>query len=264
MSGFNFLEAIIYLALYLFIIGFAGVLIYGIKKYNREKRIGGIFVTSLVSLFLLFIINQLAVTGLYFSSINNFVKKDYKKAAIFSEIGARITIFPSQKSTLYGEAGIDYMTMKNGDKALMSFEKAYKIKQPCRCKDNSYLKNDWTIFASMLYTYLGDYEKVYRLANDTGRYNTAAVAAICEKDYKKALGYTDLNLLKQKRSATLYGQRAYIYKKLKKDKLAQEDFQKAISLCRKSKTCTEIQYQQQNDSYWNKFSEKKKEYFSAE
>ena len=263
MSGFNFIEAIIYLVLYLLIISFAGVLIYGIKKYKKEKRISGIFVTALVSLFLLFIINQLAVTGLYFSSINNFVKKDYKKAAIFSEIGAKIAVFSSQKSTLYGEAGIDYMAMKNGEKALMSFEKAYKIKQPCRCTNNSYLKNDWTIFASMLYTYLGDYEKVYKLANDTGRYNTAAVAAICEKDYKKALGYTDLNLLKQKRSATLYGQRAYIYKKLKKDRLAQEDFQKAISLCRKSKTCTEIQYQQQNDNYWNKFTEKKKEYFKT-
>ena len=53
MTGVNFIQNALYLAVYLIFICLIGVLFYGVKKYKQEKRLGSIFVTALVSIFLL-------------------------------------------------------------------------------------------------------------------------------------------------------------------------------------------------------------------
>ena len=61
MTGVNFIQNALYLAVYLIFICLIGVLFYGVKKYKQEKRLGSIFVTALVSIFLFFMLNQAAV-----------------------------------------------------------------------------------------------------------------------------------------------------------------------------------------------------------
>ena len=58
--AYNFIQNAMYLIVYLLFIALIGVLVYGIKKYKREKRFGAIFVTALVSIFLFFLLNQAA------------------------------------------------------------------------------------------------------------------------------------------------------------------------------------------------------------
>ena len=52
MTGLNFIQNALYLAVYLIFVCLIGVLFYGVKKYKQEKRFGSIFVTALVSIFL--------------------------------------------------------------------------------------------------------------------------------------------------------------------------------------------------------------------
>ena len=89
MADFNYFQAIMYLILYILIICFIGIIIYGVKKYKSEKRIGGIFVTIIVSLLLLYGINQLAIFNLFFSNKTSFAQGDYKKAAFYTGIAAK-------------------------------------------------------------------------------------------------------------------------------------------------------------------------------
>ena len=69
MTGVNFIQNALYLAVYLIFICLIGVLFYGVKKYKQEKRLGSIFVTALVSIFLFFMLNQAAVVCLYSQSL---------------------------------------------------------------------------------------------------------------------------------------------------------------------------------------------------
>ena len=69
MTGVNFIQNALYLAVYLIFVCLIGVLFYGVKKYKQEKRLGSIFVTALVSIFLFFLLNQAAVVCLYSQSL---------------------------------------------------------------------------------------------------------------------------------------------------------------------------------------------------
>ena len=256
MASFNYLSAFMYLVLYLLIICFIGVVIYGVKKYRCEKRIGSIFVTLIVSLLLLFLTNQLAVCSLYFSSISRFVNKDYKIGLIYMNLAAHLSMTRSQKSACYGELGNIYMVMNDGKNAIKYYNKAYKT-NGSYVTENSYLTNRWPLSAGMLYSYAGEYDKVYQIANETGEYGLATLAAIYQKDFKKALGYSNLSLKQnKKRKQNLYTQRAYIYKKLNNNKLSQENLQKAISSCRGDKMCIDKQRKSLEDSYWIDFHNK--------
>lgn len=126
MADFNYFQAIMYLILYILIICFIGIIIYGVKKYKSEKRIGGIFVTIIVSLLLLYGINQLAIFNLFFSNKTSFAQGDYKKAAFYTGIAAKLALYPSQKSTLYGELGQIFMTMKDSITLLNVLKKLIK------------------------------------------------------------------------------------------------------------------------------------------
>lgn len=59
MTGVNFIQNALYLAVYLIFVCLIGVLFYGVKKYKQEKRLGSIFVTALVSIFLFFFLIRL-------------------------------------------------------------------------------------------------------------------------------------------------------------------------------------------------------------
>lgn len=260
MADFNYLEIFMYLVLYLLCICFVGVIIYGIKKYKREKRGGCIFVTVIVGLFLMFLIDQLAVVSLYFSSVNSFTKQEYERAKLFANSAAILSIFPSQKSALYGELGQIYMTNGEGEKAIKSFEKAYKINGSYVPSKNFATSSIWPVFAGMLYTASGNYEEVYKIANETKVYRLGLVAAVSAKDYKKAIGYSNLDIANLKNSSD-YAKRAYIYKKLKKEKYAQDNMKMAIALCRGDKKCMETQYNILKDSYWTDFQAKQREKF---
>lgn len=263
MADFNYLELFMYLVLYLLCICFVGVIIYGIKKYKQEKRGGCILVTTIVGLFLMFIIDQLAVVSLYVSNLSSFTKHEYERAKVFTNSAAILSIFPAQKSALYGELGQIYMTMGEGEKAIKSFEKAYKINGSYVPSKNFATSSIWSVFAGMLYTASGNYEEVYKIANETNIYRLGLVAAVFAKDYNKAIGYSNLDIANLKNSSD-YAKRAYIYKKLKKEKLAQDSMKMAISLCHGDKKCMETQYSILKDSYWIDFQAKQRKKFGLE
>ena len=261
MADFNYFQAIMYLILYILIICFIGIIIYGVKKYKSEKRIGGIFVTIIVSLLLLYGINQLAIFNLFFSNKTSFAQGDYKKAAFYTGIAAKLALYPSQKSTLYGELGQIFMTMKDSNNAIKCFEKAYKINgNSYKISKKSSNQIPWQVFAAMLYTYSEDYNEVYKIADDAKLYQFATNAAILEKDYQKALGYANLSIIKSPK-ATEYSRRAYIYKKLNKNNLAQQDLNSAITLCKGNIKCLELNQKILNDNFQLEFQKKGKEKF---
>ena len=259
MTNFNYLEAIMYLITYLLFICFIGVLVYGLKKYRKERRKGCIFVTAIVCLPLIYFVQQAAIFSLFFSNMCSFAQGDLKKAAVYVNIAAKLAVTPAQKSALYGELGQVYMAMKDGKTAIKYFDKAYKINGSYKVPANLLTSSQWPLLASMLYAYNEDYDKVYQIAKDADSYSVAAIASINQKDYKKALAYTNMCLAKSK-SAANYSQRAYIYKKLNQNKLAQEDLNKAIAFCQENKKCIDRHNEVMNDSYWNFYIQKRKEY----
>ena len=253
LKMYNCISSFMYLVLYLLLICLVGVIIYGVKKYGNEKRAGCIFVTSIVSLFLLFLINQLAVINLYFSALSSFSQCDYKKSTIYFDIAAKLAVFRAQKTTLYGQLGETCMATGDGKRAMEYFEKAYRINGSYAISPGGYAGNLWPISAGMLYAYTGEYDKVYQITGDTRIYQLSIIAAIYQKDYAKALGYANLAMIKAKHSPNLFAQRAYIYKKLNKPQLAREDLQRAVLCCKNDKECIKLRYKQFEDDYWTAF-----------
>ena len=118
MTGVNFIQNALYLAVYLIFVCLIGVLFYGVKKYKQEKRLGSIFVTALVSIFLFFLLNQAAVVCLYSQSLLSIGNYNNSAGINCSLWAARLAIFPEQKSALYGELGKNYMILQEGKKAI--------------------------------------------------------------------------------------------------------------------------------------------------
>lgn len=261
--AYNFIQNAMYLIVYLLFIALIGVLVYGIKKYKREKRFGAIFVTALVSIFLFFLLNQAAVICLYSQSLLSIGNYNNSAGINCSLWAARLAIFPEQKSALYGELGKNYMILQEGKKAIEYFDKAYKINGSYAYSDNFSILVSWPFFAGMLYITNGDYDKVYKIAKDTNSYGLAATASIIQKDYKKALAYSNMNV-RHVPIAISYSERSYIHKKLKHDKLAAEDLQKAISLCRGKEKCIGLQKARTTDNYWISYTENKKKRYGLE
>lgn len=98
MTGVNFIQNALYLAVYLIFICLIGVLFYGVKKYKQEKRLGSIFVTALVSIFLFFMLNQAAVVCLYSQSLLSIGNYNNSAGINCSLWAARLAIFPEQKA----------------------------------------------------------------------------------------------------------------------------------------------------------------------
>ena len=80
---------------------------------------------------------------------------------------------------------------------------------------------------------------------------------IMQKDYKKALAYSNMNI-RRSPIAINYSSRSYIHKKLNQDKLAEGDLQKAVSLCKCNTRCIALQKERTKDSYWLSYAAKKK------
>lgn len=99
MTGVNFIQNALYLAVYLIFVCLIGVLFYGVKKYKQEKRFGSIFVTALVSIFLFFMLNQTAVVCLYSQSLLSFGNYNYP-AGIIALCGQQDLQFPGNKKVL--------------------------------------------------------------------------------------------------------------------------------------------------------------------
>ena len=176
MTGVNFIQNALYLAVYLIFICLIGVLFYGVKKYKQEKRLGSIFVTALVSIFLFFMLNQAAVVCLYSQSLLSIGNYNNSAGINCSLWAARLAIFPEQKSALYGELGKNYMILQDGKKAIEYFDKAYKINGSYAYSDNFSILVSWPFFAGILYLLNGDYDKVYEIAKDTNSYGMAVTA----------------------------------------------------------------------------------------
>lgn len=257
MTGVNFIQNALYLAVYLIFVCLIGVLFYGVKKYKQEKRLGSIFVTALVSIFLFFLLNQAAVVCLYSQSLLSIGNYNNSAGINCSLWAARLAIFPEQKSALYGELGKNYMILQEGKKAIEYFDKAYKINGSYAYSDNFSILVSWPFFAGILYLLNGDYDKVYEIAKDTNSYGMAVTASIMQKDYKKALAYSNMNI-RRSPIAINYSSRSYIHKKLNQDKLAEGDLQKAVSLCKCNTRCVALQKERTKDSYWLSYAANKK------
>lgn len=132
------------------------------------------------------------------------------------------------------------MIIQEGKKAIEYFDKAYKIKGSYAYSDNFSILVSWPFFAGILYLLNGDYDKVYEIAKDTNSYGMAVTASIMQKDYKKALAYSNMNI-RRSPIAINYSSRSYIHKKLNQDKLAEGDLQKAVSLCKCNTRCIALQ-----------------------
>ena len=97
MTGVNFIQNALYLAVYLIFVCLIGVLFYGVKKYKQEKRLGSIFVTALVSIFLFFLLNQAAVVCLYSQSLLSIGNYNNSAGINCSLWAARLAIFQNKK-----------------------------------------------------------------------------------------------------------------------------------------------------------------------
>lgn len=98
MTGVNFIQNALYLAVYLIFVCLIGVLFYGVKKYKQEKRFGSIFVTALVSIFLFFMLNQTAVVCLYSQSLLSIGNYNNSAGINCSLWAARLAIFQNKKA----------------------------------------------------------------------------------------------------------------------------------------------------------------------
>lgn len=254
-----YISVFFYLILFLLLICLCGVIIYGIKKYKKEKRFGSIFVTTIVGLILLMMSHYMLIVSLNYSSLLDVMNKDIDSSIMRLKLAANLAILPSQKKALYSNLGVNYMVKRDGAKAIENFDKALEIKER---NVAGYLSHnlDWSIFAGMLYSYAGQYDKVYKLANETKLYPIAISAAIYQKDYKKALGYANLSI-DNSIQADFYGQRAYIYRKLNNPNAAAADLNTAIYYCNSDKRCIYKQYKFQQDSYWADNLNKQKQHY---
>ena len=108
--------------------------------------------------------------------------------------------------------------------------------------DNFSILVSWPFFAGILYLLNGDYDKVYEIAKDTNSYGMAVTASIMQKDYKKALAYSNMNI-RRSPIAINYSSRSYIHKNLTRISLLREIYKKLflyvnvipdVLLCKKS------------------------------
>lgn len=187
-------------------------------------------------------LNQTAVVCLYSQSLLSFGNYNYPAGINCSLWAARLAISREQKSAMYGELGKNYMFLKEGAKAIEYFDKAYKINGSYAYSDNFSILVSWPFFAGILYLLNGDYDKVYEIAKDTNSYGMAVTASIMQKDYKKALAYSNMNI-RRSPIAINYSSRSYIHKNLTRISLLKEIYKKLflyvnvipdVLLCKKS------------------------------
>ena len=259
-TSYIYVSGFLYLILFLLLLCTCGVIIYGIKKYKREKRKGCVFVTTIVALFLSALSHQMVILNLNYSGFICLMQKNDKTAIKLQKASAKLAIIPSQKSSNYGSLGISYLIMRDSKNAMRSFDKAYDINKSYVLKF-PFEGNNWAEYAGRFYCYAGQYDKAYQIAGETKLYPLGTIAAIYQKDYKKALGYANLSIGISPKIPDLYAQRAYIYQKLNNIKSAKEDLSTAISLCKNNKKCIEKQYKFQKDSYWAEGLNKYQKYY---
>lgn len=233
MSGFIILFIIVLAA-------FISVIIYGIKKYKKEKRTGSIFVTFLVASFLFCVINQLSIVLFSSIALDCFLAKDYINSVKYTKIAAEIAIFPMQKGNLYGELGIRQSSgLNNGAKAIESFDKAYKLTKTYNPEFTlGVIEPTWPIFASLIYFVKGDYDKSAEIAKERKMYNRLADCYYEQKDYNSALFYINKSIKQHQGTKYLdFATRSRIHKKMGNFDLAQKDYEIALKLCNKKNSC---------------------------
>lgn len=173
------------------------------------------------------------------------------------ELSAKTAIFPSQKAATYELIAMHYDSEKNITEAVKNYDKAFeyyeqKIKEPEKFN---------TLFspgASITYLKAKEYDKVLKLAEKSQWYTFAIEACILQKDYQKALEYTNKQI-EIRPSHNTYATRALIYKNLKQEDLAKIDYEKAQQLCLDKKCHPTIQKNIKNkyDNYQNYYQNKK-------
>ncbi len=173
--------------------------------------------------------------------------KDIQIAEKYHNLAVKTAIIPSVKSYMYYNEGSFYEYTHNGEKAILSFNKAISDTNPKTCNIQNYQNKDCKsyIFSSYislcnLYTIKGDSEKGTAVCNNVGLYNMAVVNYLLKKDYTNALNKINENITRfetsNKRPDGLsYAIRGNIYEHIGKTQEAQKDYLKAQTISKNAK-----------------------------
>lgn len=179
----------------------------------------------------------------------------------YHNLAVKTAIIPSVKSYMYYNEGAFYESTHNGEKALLSFNKAISNTNPQTCNIQNYPNKDCKdyIFSSyislcFLYTIKGDFEKGTAACNNIGLYNMTVINYLLKKDYTNALNKINENITRfetsNKRPDGLsYAIRGNIYEHIGKNKEAQKDYQKAQTISKNAK----IKQIQNNKNFYEDF-----------
>ena len=187
--------------------------------------------------------------------------KNIQIAEKYHNLAVKTAIIPSVKSYMYYNEGAFYEYTHNGEKAILSFNKAVSNTNPQTCNIKNYPNKackDY-IFSSFislcnLYTIKGDSEKGTLICSNVGLYNMTVVNYLLKKDYTNALNKINENITRfensnKKPDGLSYAIRGNIYEHLGKAKEAQKDYKKAQTISKN----TRIKQIQNNKNFYEDF-----------
>lgn len=173
--------------------------------------------------------------------------KDIQISEKYHNLAVKTATIPSVKSYMYYNEGSFYEYTHNGEKAILSFNKAVSNTNPQTCNIKNYPTKDCKdyIFSSFislcnLYTIKGDSKKGTLICSNVGLYNMTVVNYLLKKDYTNALNIINENITRfensnKKPDGLSYAIRGNIYEHLGKAKEAQKDYKKAQTISKNAK-----------------------------
>lgn len=136
----------------------------------------------------------------------------------------KTAILPAHKGIIALEYAISIL---DPQEIKSKYEEAYKYLKKYEPKVAWYM-------AGWFYLRTGEYEKAMEIFKYNNYYHEISIIYILQNDYETALEYSN-KTIERKVYDQILAQRAGIYKKLNKNNLAKEDFNKALALAKNKK-----------------------------
>lgn len=179
---------------------------------------------SIVIIFLLFISYQIVP---YFFTVRAVLSDDIQGVIKNYNLAIKTAITPIHKGLLSLDYAVMLTNYKMIEEAKIKYEEAYSYLK-------EYKPNIQWLVAGRFYVNIFDYKKAFEIFSFNNNFLSMAEIFILQNDYQNALKYSTKAVNKNQDAWTLV-QRAAIYKKLGKNDLAEQDFNKALPYAKQRK-----------------------------